>query len=66
VPPVEIVGLIRVDDHCLFTWRGPATETRRRGVLDRSVEINDDHCKLCIEEVVMRLGFGTIDLRTKK
>jgi hypothetical protein len=64
--PTEIVGLIRINDHCLFTWRGPAPEHRRKGVPDRAVEVTDDHCQLCIEEAVTRLGFAVVDLRRKR
>jgi hypothetical protein len=39
----EVIGLLRVRNHCLFTWR----ERGNR----RVVEVSEAHCEVCIEEV---------------
>ena len=59
-PPV---GLVRINSHCLFTWRGradgdPATPTRY-------VEVHDDHCDGCID-AALTSGFGTVDMRSQE
>jgi len=45
----EPIGLIRVDEHCLFTW----VERGSR----RVVQVESHHCEHCVAEV-QRLGFG--------
>jgi len=50
--PVILVGLLRVREHCTFTWQGP-----ERG--QRSVEIVSTHCSECIAEI-RRLGYQLI------
>lgn len=53
VPPSELrvlVGLLRVSDHCIFTWR------RREGSDRRAVVVQDHHCTSCVAEAVRR-GF---------
>ena len=42
------VGLLRVRNHCTFTWRGAVTGAQRR------VEVLPDHCAECIAEVRRR------------
>jgi hypothetical protein len=44
-PPVMLTGLIRVRNHCLFTWQEP------EGGGPRSVEIWPSHCAECIAEI---------------
>jgi hypothetical protein len=62
--PSAIVGLIRVRDHCLFTWRGIAPEVYTgEGWPPRAVEVRDDHCQACIDEMGDRLGFVLEDTR---
>lgn len=53
-PPVMLVGLMRVREHCTFTWRKPETG----GV--RAVEVLADHCLQCIAEL-RRGGFELIN-----
>jgi hypothetical protein len=48
------VGLIRVRDHCTFTWRGPEDE--------RTVEIEAHHCADCIADVRTR-GYRLIEIQ---
>ncbi len=54
----EVVGLLKVNGCCLFTWREPEL----RGT--RAIEIAPDHCTTCIAEL-RRMGPGwmLIDLR---
>ncbi len=43
---VPSIGLIRVRDHCLFTWR--EQEFNRR---TRTIELTPEHCEECIQEI---------------
>jgi hypothetical protein len=62
--PRELVGLIRVNDHCLFTWRGLAPEDfDGEGPPPRTVEVREDHCQPCVDEVTGGLGFNALDTR---
>jgi two-component system, OmpR family, response regulator CpxR len=45
----EPIGLIRVNEHCLFTWKERGSR--------RVVEVREVHCVRCVTEV-RRLGFG--------
>ncbi len=47
------VGLLRVREHCTFTWRGPVEGGQR------TVEVFPEHCAECIAEV-RRRGFDLI------
>jgi hypothetical protein len=49
-PPATLVGLIRIRNHCTFTWHKP--EDSDQG----SVEVRSDHCPKCMAEV-QRLGY---------
>jgi hypothetical protein len=40
----DLVGLIRVREHCLFRWRRPAD-----GV--HIAEVDASHCKRCVDEL---------------
>ncbi len=58
---VEIIGLLKIRDHCLFTWREPERERRR------IVEIRSEHCEQCIAELYkMAVGWTLIDRRGKR
>jgi hypothetical protein len=50
IKPVVLVGLIRLREHCIFTWR----ETERGG--RRSVEVRATHCAECVGEL-QALGY---------
>jgi hypothetical protein len=52
-PPVTLVGLLRMREHCMFTWK----ELQLGG--PRSVEIGPSHCATCIAEV-RQLGYQLI------
>jgi hypothetical protein len=57
--PAQLVGLIRVNEHCLFTWRGiPPEDYHGEGQAPRFVDVTAEHCKRCIAEVVENLGFA--------
>jgi hypothetical protein len=57
-PRFEVVGLIRVLNCCLFTWR----EATFGGT--RTVEISSEHCENCIAEVKkIGPGWKLLDLR---
>jgi hypothetical protein len=53
-PPLVLVGLIRVREHCIFTWQEP------EGSAQRSVKILPSHCAECIAEI-RRLGYNLTD-----
>jgi hypothetical protein len=44
----KLIGLLRLRDHCTFTWRG--TEGRD----ERTIEIHSDHCLQCLAEARRR------------
>jgi hypothetical protein len=48
--PAGLVGLVRVRDHCVFTWRAPAIDAAKK------VEIEPGHCGDCIAEL-RNLGY---------
>jgi hypothetical protein len=41
-----VVGVIKIRQHCLFTWREPAN---RPG--SRRIEIGPEHCEECVAEL---------------
>jgi hypothetical protein len=43
---VDSIGLIRIRDHCLFTWR-----ERDFGRGARVIEFTPEHCEECIAEL---------------
>lgn len=47
-PPLPIVGLVRLREHCAFTWR------RSEGQVQSSLEIREHHCLQCIAEARRR------------
>jgi hypothetical protein len=51
--PRGLVGLVRLRDHCTFTWRGSEAERTR------TVEVRDDHCLQCLTEA-RRLGYRVV------
>lgn len=53
------VGLLRVRNHCTFTWRGLVAGGQR------SIEVLPDHCAECVAEV-RRLGFDVIYIAADK
>jgi hypothetical protein len=54
----ELVGLLKVNGCCLFTWREPEMGGQR------SVEIRPEHCALCVAELAkIGPGWTRIDLR---
>jgi hypothetical protein len=61
LPPRTIVGLIRINNHCLFTWRAMDTHGTAGGDAPRFVEATAEHCRACVDEVVRR-GFSVVDL----
>jgi hypothetical protein len=61
LPPRSLVGLIWINNHCLFTWRAADTPGAAAPA-PRFVEAHADHCQPCVDEVVRR-GFGGVDLR---
>ena len=60
---MESIGLIKIRDHCLFTWR-----EREFGRGPRRIEITSAHCEACIRELRGLERGGTpieyVDLRT--
>ena len=46
--PITLTGLVRVREHCVFTWREP------EGGGERSVDIFPTHCTECIKEIQQR------------
>lgn len=50
-PPVELVGLVRVRSHCVFSW------SRGEGTPERTAQLLPTHCAACIEELG-KLGYG--------
>jgi hypothetical protein len=51
--PDDLVGLVRVRQHCTFTWRKAAHQDQR------SVEVFGNHCADCVEEV-RRRGYSLV------
>jgi len=51
--PYVLVGLVRIREHCTFTWR------RQEGLGERTVHILPHHCDLCLREA-RRRGFRLI------
>jgi hypothetical protein len=49
-PPVVLVGLIRLRDHCAFTWEEPV------GGGQRVARVRSTHCAECIGELG-KLGY---------
>jgi hypothetical protein len=45
---VPLVGLVRLRDHCTFTWQ------RSEGADQRSVVVHDHHCLQCLAEARRR------------
>ncbi len=41
----EVVGLLKVRGHCLFTWHETEIDGRR------TVEVHAEHCEECIAEL---------------
>lgn len=48
--PVVLVGLIRLREHCTFTWQEPVGGKRR------SAEVRATHCAECVAEL-RELGY---------
>jgi hypothetical protein len=46
--PDDLVGLLRVRQHCTFTWRKAARQD------ERIVEVFANHCSDCVDEVRRR------------
>jgi hypothetical protein len=46
-----LVGLIRLRDHCTFTWR------KQQDGGPRTVDVRANHCRECVAELV-KLGYG--------
>jgi hypothetical protein len=42
----EVTGTITIRQHCTFRWRQPQSGYQR------IVDIEDDHCKKCIAELI--------------
>lgn len=51
--PVMLVGLLRIPEHCTFTWQEP------EGGGQRSVEIVRTHCAECVAEI-RKLGYRLV------
>jgi len=49
--PTVVVGLVRVREHCLFTWRATTREAEKR------VTVEPEHCDACIADLP-RLGYA--------
>jgi hypothetical protein len=49
-PPGRRIGLIRIRNHCTFTWQKPADSDQG------TVEARANHCPKCLAEV-QRLGY---------
>ena len=48
IEPDDLVGLVRIRQHCTFTWRRAARQEQR------SVEIFPNHCADCVDEARRR------------
>jgi hypothetical protein len=48
--PAGLVGLVRVREHCVFTWRAPAIDAAKK------VAIEPGHCDACVAEL-KQLGY---------
>ncbi len=46
----RLVGLVRIRDHCVFTWERPQSGDRR------IARVGPTHCQACIDEL-LRLGY---------
>ena len=44
-PSPELVGLVKVREHCVFTWRALSTLGAKR------VRVEREHCDACIASV---------------
>jgi hypothetical protein len=44
-PSTETTGLIKINDHCLFTWCETIATRQRR------IELRPEHCAACIDEL---------------
>jgi len=51
--PSVLVGLMRLREHCTFTWR------RQDGLDERTVHVLPHHCEPCLREA-RRRGFRLI------
>jgi hypothetical protein len=52
---VVLVGLLRLREHCTFTWREPQAGGRR------SAEVRSTHCEACVAEL-RRLGYDIVSV----
>jgi hypothetical protein len=61
--PVTLTGLVRVREHCVFSWQEP----ERGG--ERSAVVLTTHCAACVAELQLRgykLVQGTFDSGAEK
>jgi hypothetical protein len=56
--PVVLVGLIRLRDHCAFTWEEPERGGRR------TARVMPTHCAACVQELV-NLGYRVVRQETE-